>query len=273
MVIVLSLALAVSSARAAHAESAEAQVERLASEAVTAYRGADYHRAIELLQRAYDIRQVPALQYNMAKAYDKLGDLDHAAECYRRFVDAADADPKLKNKAEARLAVIEEARRKKAAAQRALEPKPEPKPAPVVEPPKPAVVEPPKPVEPTPEQIRDKLRDERQQKRRRDRWVALGLGIGAVACAGVAIGLSVDALSLQNQWSSEFGGDETARRQLEHDALVRAGVADGFYALTGVTAAVAAYFVYRGFRPEPTAPSIAFAPAPGGAALVVGGRF
>ena len=59
-------------------------------------RGADYNRAVELLTRAYEIRQVPALLYNLAKAYDKLGDVEHAYDTYRRYADSADADPKLK---------------------------------------------------------------------------------------------------------------------------------------------------------------------------------
>src|SRR5689334_11838211 len=119
----------------AHAESAEAQVERLAADAVNAYRGADYNRAVELLTRAYEIRQVPALLYNLAKAYDKLGDVDRAYDAYRRYSDSADAEPRLRNKADARLAVLEEIRRRKKAveraAERAGEPKPPPQPAPV----------------------------------------------------------------------------------------------------------------------------------------------
>jgi tetratricopeptide (TPR) repeat protein len=265
---------AMGSGTRAFAESAEAQVERLASEAVNAYRGADYNRAIELLTRAYEIRQVPALLYNLAKAYDKLGDVEHAYDTYRRYADSADADPKLKAKSEARLAVLEEARRKKAASARAVEPK-QPPPAEQV-PPKPAVVEEPKqPPPPTAEEIRERLKEDRQRARRRDRYIALGLGIGAVAFAGTAIAMSVTALQLQSQWSSQYGGNETDRRALKDDAILRAGIADGFYAATAVAVGVGAYFLYRGFRPEPTAPSLAFAPAllPGGGGLVVAGRF
>jgi tetratricopeptide (TPR) repeat protein len=258
----------------ARGESPEAQVERLASEAVAAYRGADYNRAIELLQHAYEIRQVPALLYNMAKAYDKLGDVDHAWDAYRRYADSADADPKLKAKAEARLGPLEEARRKKAAASRALEPKPEPKPTPA-EPPRPAVIEPPTPPPPTAEQIRDKLKRDRQRVRRRDRYVALGLGIGVVAFGGVAIGLSVSALQLQGDWSAQYGGVEQTRRDLQKEAQLRAAIADGFYALTAATAGVTAYFIYRGFRPEPAAPSLALVPvvSPSGGMLCAHGRF
>jgi tetratricopeptide (TPR) repeat protein len=263
----------------AHAESAEAQVERLAAEAVNAYKGADYNRAVELLTRAYEIRQVPALLYNLAKAYDKLGDVDHAYDTYRRYADSADADPRLKAKSEARLAVLEEARRKKAAAQRAVEPA-KPTPAPqqqVAQPaPPPAQVAPAKPMPPTPEQIAAKLKEERQHARRRDRYAALGLGIGAVAFAGVAVGFSVNALNLQNQWSQGYGMvPEATRREQKDTAITRAAIADGFYGATAVAAGITAYFVYRGFRPEPNAPSLALVPvaSPTGGALIVTGRF
>ena len=100
VVVVGALALSAS----ARAETPEAQVERLAAEAVNAYKGADYKRAVELLQQAYEIRQVPALLYNLAKAYDKLGDIEHAYDSYRLLRRFGGADPKLKAKAEARLA-------------------------------------------------------------------------------------------------------------------------------------------------------------------------
>lgn len=247
----------------AHAESAEAQVERLANEATQAYKGADYNRAVELLQRAYEIRQVPALLYNLAKAYDKLGDVDHAYEAYHRYADSADADPRLKAKADARLVVLEEIRRKKAAAQRAAEPPPTAK----VEPPKPAP-----PPGPTPEEIRAKLKAQRERERRRDRFIALGLGVGTVAFGGVAVGLSVNALTLQNQYGQSL--DASRKSSLKSQAQLSAGIADGFYAATAVCAGVAAYFLYRGFRAEPSAPSLVAPSFTGSSAsLVVQGSF
>src|SRR5438046_1293943 len=95
------------------AEPAAAQVERLAREASIAFRGADYQRAVELLERAYQIRQVANILYNIARSYDKLGQTDKAVEYYRRYADSSDADPKLKMKAEARLVAYEEAHRPK----------------------------------------------------------------------------------------------------------------------------------------------------------------
>jgi tetratricopeptide (TPR) repeat protein len=275
LVVVAVMVVAVTPGRA-RAESAEAQVERLAAEAVNAYKVADYNRAVELLSRAYDIRQVPALLYNMAKAYDKLGDVDRAYEIYRRYADSADADPRLKAKAEARLVVLEDARRKNKAAERPVEPKPQPA-APTVKvpPPEPAQVEPSTPAAPTAEEIKEQLKRDRQRSRRRDRYVALGLGVGAVALAGVAVGFSVSALQAQSDWSAQFGGDEAARRALKETSLTRAAIADGFYAGAVVAAGVGAYFLYRGFRPEPTAPSLVLLPvaSPAGAALIAAGIF
>ena len=276
VVVAVLSAAAATHPRVAQAESAEAQVERLASEAVNAYRGADYNRAVELLTRAYEIRQVPALLYNLAKAYDKLGDIDHAYETYARYSGSADADPKLKAKADARLVVLENLRRKKAEAQRAMEPKPAPPPQQVQPPPQPAQLEPPTPKPPTAEEIAQQRREKRARERRRDRYIALGLGVGAVAFAGVAIGMSVSALQLHDQWAAGAGTvPEATRRQQKDDALLRAGVADGFYAATAVAVGVGAYFVYRGFRPERAAPSVALVPAlsPTGGALVAVGTF
>lgn len=271
--VVVALMVAAATGPRAYAESAEAQVERLASEAVNAYRGADYNRAVELLTRAYEIRQVPALLYNLAKAYDKLGDVDHAWDAYRRYADSADADPKLKSKADARLLVLDQIRSKKAAQQRANEPKPAP-PQPVQPPPPPAQVEAPKPPPPpTAAELAQQRRDERARERRRDRYIALGLGVGAVAFAGVAVGLSVSALQLHDQWASMAGGVEADWRALKDDAILRAGIADGFYAATAVAVGVGAYFVYRGFRPEAKEASVALLPAltaTGGGLVAVG---
>jgi tetratricopeptide (TPR) repeat protein len=264
----LAVVMAVALPAAARAETPEAQVERLAAEAVNAYRGADYNRAVELLNKAYDIRQVPALLYNLAKAYDKLADLDHAADAYRRYVASLDPDPKLKAKAEARLQVIDELRRKNVAAERAVEnPPPRPRPAAPVEsvPPQQRAVAPSPPPQSEAEQIRDKLRRERQHERLRARWIALGLGVTTVAMGATAFGLSVSALSLQGLWQQQYGGDEDARRALKSSALLRAGLADGFYAGTAVFAAITSYFLYRGFRGEPSAPSLALGVTPAGA--------
>ena len=250
---------------AARSESPEAEVERLAADALNAYKGADYHRAVELLTRAYEIRQVPALLYNLAKAEDKLGDVDRAADAYRRYAQSTGADPKLKARAEARLLSLDEARRKQAEAKAAAAAAAAPTVAPVA----PVVVAPP-PV--SAEQLREEARQAELRRRHRDRLFALGFGAATVAFAAVAVGLSVDALQLHTDYGASV--DFTRTQQLTSDALTRAGAADGFYAAPAAAAVVAAVFLYRGYRHE-RVPAVAFAPslAPSAVGLVASGRF
>src|SRR5436190_22360582 len=76
-------------------ETAEQEVERLAHEGVQAYKAEQYDQAVTLLTRAYAIRPVTALLYNLAKAYDKQGNVTDACATYKKFTDAPDADLKL----------------------------------------------------------------------------------------------------------------------------------------------------------------------------------
>jgi tetratricopeptide (TPR) repeat protein len=267
--IVVALCCGLAPARRALAESPEAEGERLAEDAVNAYKGADYKRAVELLQKAYEIRQVPALLYNMAKAYDKLGDIDRAYDAYHLYADSAAADPKLKARAEQRVAALADAKRKKKAEQRAAEAPPPP-----ANPPPPAVVEPPKPTGPTAEEQRATAHEEFLRTRKRDRLIAIIGGGATVAFAAVAIGLSADALVLQNKFhENPYPGPKSG---LESDAKVRAGVADGFWCATVAAAGVTGYFAWRAFlRKEPASSAMALAPfaSPTGGGIAAVGHF
>jgi tetratricopeptide (TPR) repeat protein len=255
----------------ARAESPEAEVERLASEAVNAYKGADYKRAVELLQKAYDIRQVPALLYNMAKAYDKLGDVEHAYDAYHQYAASAAADPKLKARAEARVAALNEVRKQKAAEQRAVEAPPPPPPPVETKPtgPPPEQVAPPL----TEEERRARTHDEFMRDRHRSRVITIAVGGATVVVAAVALGLSVSALSLQHQFDRATLPADKSR--FESDAKVQAGVADGFWCVAAVGAGVTGYFLYGSFRHEPPPPLMAVVPvlSPTGGGLAVAGRF
>ena len=264
---VVAIVGALCASATARAESAEAEVERLAAEAVNAYKGADYKRAVELLQQAYEIRQVPALLYNLAKAYDKLGDIDRAYDSYRLYADSAAADPKLKARAEARVALLAEAKRKKAAEARAVAAPPP------VETRPPAPVEPPKPPPPSPEALRAQAHDDFVRDRKRSRLILIVAGGATVAFAAVALGLSVDALALEHRYDRTTLPDDKSR--LKSDAVVRAGVADGFWCAAAVGAAVSGYYAYRSFRHERAAPAVALVPvaSPAGGGLAVAGRF
>ncbi len=180
----------------AHAES----VERLADEALIAYKQADYARAIELLQRAYKIRQVPTLLYNLARAYDQIGDADRAYEAYRRYSHLADADPTLKTRAVAHLVLLEETRRKRTAPSPEVSPSqatPKPSAPSAAAPPPPAVdtSRPPPAVEtsrPPPEPPRQRGWSSQQK-------AALALGVLGLASVGAGIAFGVTAQSLERR--------------------------------------------------------------------------
>ncbi|HEX8950386.1 MAG TPA: hypothetical protein VF945_01005, partial [Polyangia bacterium] len=109
--------------------------------------------------------------------------------------------------------------------------------------------------------------------RHRARVTTIVVGSATVAFAAVALGLSIDALGKEHQFQQTTQPDTKAR--LKSDAVVRAGVADGFWCAAAVGAAVTGYYAYRSFRHERPAPVVAFAPlvAPGAGGLVAAGSF
>jgi tetratricopeptide (TPR) repeat protein len=249
------------------ATSPEAEVERLADEAVKAYKAANYPRAAHLYERAYAIRPVAALLYNLAKVYDKAGDVESARATYRRFVNAPDAESGLKVKAETRLAVLDAGRHPPPAT---------PEPPPPIATPSPVAPEPsvtPTPAPPPAVAAAPSPAELRARARHRNRVIAIGSGAATLACGVVAIALSGSALALQRDYDATTSYDR--KTQLRHDALVRAGTADVFYIATAVGAAVTGVFVYLGFRPERPARALALVPllGPTGGGLVAAGRF
>jgi len=267
----------------AHAEK-QNPVEKLAGDAAAAYRAADYARAVQLLERAYKLQPVSALLYNLAKAYDKLGESDRALDLYGRYSGADDADPRLRSKAEARVVALRELKepsRRSDTPPRKSEPPPRPEPqakkveAPEGPPPAPpTIAEPPPPVrDPAAEQRRAFI-----DGQRRDRYVAMGLGAVGLAAIGTAVGLSVNVLSIRDQFTSSL--DENAKRSLRDSASGRAIGADVGFVVGAAAVGVAVYFLYRGYRAAPrsaaTAPHhFAAAPwlAPGAGGVAMGAQF
>jgi len=277
LAVVVALFCGLGPAERAAAETPEAQVERLATEAVNAYKGADYKRCIELLQKAYEIRQVAALLYNMAKAYDKLGDIDHAYDAYHLYADSAAAEPKLKARAEQRVAALAEMKRKKKLEERAQEaPPPQPATPAPAQPAQPQTgnLEPTLQPPPTPAEERAAAHDAFVRGKKRDRLITIVVGGATVAFLAVAVGLSADALVKENAYHSAVYPSDKSR--LQSEATVRANVADGFWVGTAVAAGVTGYFAWRAFlRKEPAESRVALVPmmGPTGGGLAAVGRF
>jgi len=239
----------------ARADSRPNPVEKLASDAANAYRAGDYGRAAQLLERAYKIQPVSALLYNLAKAYEKLGDEEKAADLYSRYAAADDADPRLKQKAEARVAALQP-------------PPPRPRPRPKAPPPEPAEKEqpaereqpaekePPKPAPPpaTVEKpappAKPPAPPESPEVRAKRRDKTLGIALTAVGGGALlsAIGLSANVLVLKGQFDGTL--DEPTKLDRYNTALPQAIAADVLYAAGVVAVAVGAYFLWRGLHHE-----------------------
>ena len=239
------------------------RVEKLAAEGKAAYRAADYQRAVELFEKAYQLRQVGALLYNIARTYEKLGATDKAIERYRRYVESTEAEPAQKAKAEARVAAYDEAHK-------------------------------PPPREPEPPHtiiVREKLFDQPEDpaaaarrdqeravsawtvRRRRDRIVGLALGGVAVGCALGGLGLWVAASKLHSQFDGPIGL-EADRLALRSRARTEALIGDSLWGVAAVTAAIGGYFLYRGYHPErPPQVQASVLAGPRMAGLAVGGTF
>lgn len=244
------------------------EVERLAADANAAYKVYDFQRAAELLERAYQLRQVPALLYNLAKAYDRLGSQDKAIELYRRYVDSGDPDLKLRGRAQARIQQFEDAR-----------PRPEPRPDPVE--PRPRVS--PRPAAWTAPVIPGESEEERRLRvwkadrtRARRNGLALGSVGGVLALGGV--GLSVSALLLRNRYAASLGLEAEKRHQRD-SARTQAISADALFGVAAVLGGVGIYYLWRGYHREAAPGRVAWLPlvAPmvsrETAGLVVGGAF
>src|SRR5581483_3625713 len=70
---------------AARADDAQAQAQKLYADGDAAYKKNDYAAALAAFQQAYELVPLPALLYNVAQCYRKLGDHQHAIENYEKF--------------------------------------------------------------------------------------------------------------------------------------------------------------------------------------------
>lgn len=124
--IAVSLLLAApGSARAgAAAPSTRAEVTRLAKLSHQQYQAGDYAAAAQTLLQAYELEPVPALLFNVAKTFEKAGNVEQAMRFYQRYIDAENSDPKLIRQAShaldaLRLQQDERARKEREAAEKA----------------------------------------------------------------------------------------------------------------------------------------------------------
>jgi len=86
LALALGLALGGFGATRPAAAQGRGEFDRLVRSAVTAYDAGDAPAAIAALQRAYAMRPVARLLYNLGRAHELGGDFNTAAEYYQRFL-------------------------------------------------------------------------------------------------------------------------------------------------------------------------------------------
>jgi tetratricopeptide (TPR) repeat protein len=86
LVLLMALAAILGSPAPASAEDDRAVV--LFQKSVEAYRAGRFGEAVELLREAYRLQPNPVLLYDLARAYESLGDFANASKAYRQYLDA-----------------------------------------------------------------------------------------------------------------------------------------------------------------------------------------
>lgn len=88
----LGLALSLGAATASAQQDPQQDPRALFREGQAAYDTGDYATAAQRWEQAYALDARPALQYNLAQAYERLGDLTRAVGAYRLYIDTAPPD-------------------------------------------------------------------------------------------------------------------------------------------------------------------------------------
>ncbi len=262
-------ALQVSSTPALADETGAQKVEQLANKAYQLHAEGRFAEAIATYLSAYEIGKAAELLFNVASIYDrKLHERELAAEYYRRYILAADADPNLVKRATERLTALKREADEAAAPPAAAAPATaNAQPAP---PPPPPAVEVPAPPAAAPSSSGGG-------------WRVAGVVIGGTGLAGVAVSLALGAAAKSaNDDANAMCNGAACRTQQGVDDAHRAGVyatastASFIGGLGLVAAGVTMYLAApRGPSSRSQGATVEVSPAVGQDAtgLVVAGRF
>jgi len=197
-----------------HAEQPSGDFDALVNEAMERYSARRYEEAIELFQRAYELRQEPELIYNIARSHERLLHREEALQYYQQFLELPGTTGEARTRAlnnvtslRREIAALEAARQAEAAQQRVEQQGAQQAgERPATEPPAEEPVA-------TPER----------------RVGALGiagyalLGIGA---ASTVAGVAFWGLAMSSRSDFEAAGNDASRLDFEEDLSLRALVGD-----------------------------------------------
>jgi tetratricopeptide (TPR) repeat protein len=165
--------------------------EGLVAGAMEHYQAQRYAEAIELFQRAHDLRAEPELVYNIARSYERLARLEEAIAAYEQFLSLPATTAELRARARANLTAL---RQEQAELEASQEPHPLPPPTP-----------PPA--------------DDRAAPLSIAGWALFGIGAATALVGVVFAGLTISGESDFQQ--AEVDDDRLSMREdVERDALV-----------------------------------------------------
>jgi tetratricopeptide (TPR) repeat protein len=79
-------ALVMVGAAPSYADTSDKKAAHLFDESIERYRQGRFQEAIDLLKQAYALKPAPVLLYDLARAYEGLGDTDGALDAYRAYL-------------------------------------------------------------------------------------------------------------------------------------------------------------------------------------------
>lgn len=222
-------------------EADTAEFTSLTEQASEAYNSGDYDEAVRLFQKAYDLRPVSNILYNIGRIHEDAGNIDQAIEYYDKFVVAPNVEQVSRRDALDRLKTLREVKamrdgESETETEVADTPQPDPQPEPEPEP----------------------------NTARALGWVFLGVGGASLITSGVF------ALLTQSQFDKfEAAMDLESRRSAASAGRTNAVVSDALLVTGAVSAVVGIVFLVAsgggGEKDAATSTNIKLSPVMGSA--------
>jgi tetratricopeptide (TPR) repeat protein len=250
LALVLALCLAAAPARAEVTDELVNKVEQLYAEGAALYRAGRFADALARFHQAYRLYPEPNLLYNAARCQEAAGEIDAAIAGYRRFLAQESGDAAARDKASARLLMLEHARaRSRAAVSRRAAPSPA------------AAAAPPR----------------RSSALTVSKWLLLGTSVAAAASGTAVFVLGARDHARLDEAITDADGGIASMTRAEAVELRDSGNSKKWagYALWGVAGAalISSIVLFAKDRPAERRVDVALAPSAEGGALLLRGRF
>lgn len=240
---------------AARGKKKSKRFNALVKKAKDQYESEKFEKSAETLIKAYNLKPVPKLLYNIARSYDKADNSDQATRYYQRYIDSPNNEPELVRNAANRMAELREAQtRAELENQRKLEDEQR------------KAEEERKQLEAERKKVQEdaeqRKKDEEERRRLEEEEAAkatvlplvLGISGGVVAVAALAAGgtggyFGLGAQDARTSWEGASGLDD--KKSYRDTAISNALYADIAFIGAGVLAAVAGGLVAGAFLTMP----------------------